>query len=151
MPQEDAWHIIQSTDSVQRTTTYGNRSISSSDIRNFFCQPSSVASYHGSAMSAVMIRCQRSYILHRTVDGSRRWGISRKSCMSRTKKWTGQPLWPLLRVADVDEQPSQRMRLSEYRNDAWVSLELVVKYNQERLKIIRGTKRHHISLGPTFG
>ena len=33
----------------------------SPDVRSFYCQPSSIASYHGSAMSAVMIRCRSSY------------------------------------------------------------------------------------------
>ena len=42
---------------------YDNRLIPSPDIRNFYrkCQPSSVASYHSSAMSAVMIHCRKSY------------------------------------------------------------------------------------------
>ena len=35
--------------------------LSSSDGRSFYCQPSSVASYHGSVMSIVMILCRRSY------------------------------------------------------------------------------------------
>ena len=41
-----------------KTNQYGNRSIYSPDVRNCYCQPPSVASYHGSAMSIVTIRCQ---------------------------------------------------------------------------------------------
>ena len=36
------------------------RLISSPNVRSFYCQPSSVPSYHGSAMDVVMIRCRRS-------------------------------------------------------------------------------------------
>ena len=35
------------------------RSTSSSDVRSFYYQPSSIASYHGLAMSAVMMRYQK--------------------------------------------------------------------------------------------
>ena len=40
---------------------YGNRSISSPDVWMAYCQPSRVASYHGSAMSTVTIACRKSY------------------------------------------------------------------------------------------
>ena len=33
----------------------------SPNVTNFHCPPSSVANFHGSAMSVVMIRCRRSY------------------------------------------------------------------------------------------
>ena len=49
------------TESLKQTNMYGNRSISSPDIRRCYRQLTSVASYHDSAMSVVMIRCQRSY------------------------------------------------------------------------------------------
>ena len=40
---------------------WGSRSISSSDVWSFYYKPSSVASYHGSAISVVMIRYRRSH------------------------------------------------------------------------------------------
>ena len=54
MLEEDAWRI----ESMKQTNMYGYRSISSSDFLSFYCQASSVASYHGSVMSIVMIRCR---------------------------------------------------------------------------------------------
>ena len=52
-----AYHI----EGIKQTNMYGNRSISSPDVRSFYCQPSSITSYHGSAASIVVIRYQRSY------------------------------------------------------------------------------------------
>ena len=37
------------------------KSLSSAHFRSLYCQPSSVASYHGSPMCVLMIRCQRLY------------------------------------------------------------------------------------------
>ena len=59
--------LVYHTESIKPTDTHVNRPISSPDIRNFYYQLSSVASYHGSAMSAVMIRC----LNHTT--GNSRW------------------------------------------------------------------------------
>ena len=39
---------------------YGSRSVSWLNVRNVYCQLSHIASYHGSAMFAVTIRCQKS-------------------------------------------------------------------------------------------
>ena len=63
-------------ESMKETNMYGNRSISSPDVSNFNSQPSSVTSYHGSAMSAITIRCQKSY-LQGTVDDNHRRGRPR--------------------------------------------------------------------------
>ena len=64
------------TENIKRTNMYGNRSLSSLDVRSFYCQPPSVASYHG---SAVCIDTLPIIILQGTVDGSRRRGRPRKS------------------------------------------------------------------------
>ena len=52
MVQEDAWHIVQRIQK-KRNKYIWSRSISSPDVRNFCCLPSSIVSYHGSALSAV--------------------------------------------------------------------------------------------------
>ena len=54
---DTAWlHIISyHTESRTQTNMHDNRSISSLDVKNFYCQPSNVVSYHGSAMYDVMI------------------------------------------------------------------------------------------------
>ena len=43
-----------STENIKQTNMYGNRSVFSPDVRSFYCQPSCVESYHGSAMSVVI-------------------------------------------------------------------------------------------------
>ena len=48
---------------------YDNWSVYSPDFRNFYCQPSSLASYHGSVMSAAKTRCQKSYCREQYVVG----------------------------------------------------------------------------------
>ena len=47
--------------STKRTNMYSNRSAYLPDVRSLYCQPSNVASYRGSAMSAVTTRCPKSY------------------------------------------------------------------------------------------
>ena len=47
---------------------YGNRSISLQDIRNFYCQPSSVDSYPGSPMFIVTICQEKSYYREQQMD-----------------------------------------------------------------------------------
>ena len=49
------------TGSIKRTDTFGSRSTCSPDVRSFYYQQSSVASYNGSAMSAAMTRCRKLY------------------------------------------------------------------------------------------
>ena len=49
------------TESTKQTNMCGNRSTASPDVRSFYCQPSSITSYHGSDMSVVMIRCRIPY------------------------------------------------------------------------------------------
>ena len=51
--------IAYYAEKIKQTNMYGNRSISSPDIRSFCCQSSSITSYHGLAMSAVMICCHK--------------------------------------------------------------------------------------------
>ena len=112
------------TEIIKRTSTCGNRSISSPDIRNFYCQPPSVVSYHRSAMSAVTIRCQNHATENSSLYDSRcRWR-PRKSWRDNMKACTGQSLSSLLRIADDRSPwmtwPLQRRRRSEYPSDAWV-------------------------------
>ena len=67
---------------------------------NHYCQPSSVAGYHGSAMSAVTHDTLSNIIMQGKVDGSRRRGRPRKSRKDNVKKLTGQSMSALLRIAD---------------------------------------------------
>ena len=53
--------LVYETENINRTNTYRSRSLSLLDIRNLYCQPLGVASYHDSAMSTVMTLCQESY------------------------------------------------------------------------------------------
>ena len=76
------------TESIKRTNMCDNRSISSPDVRKFYHQPSSVASYHGSAMPVVMIDCRKIIL----VGGSHRSGRSRKSWKDSIKEWTDRSM-----------------------------------------------------------
>ena len=92
--------------SIKQTHMYGNSSISSPDVRSFYRQPSSIANYHGSAMSAVKIRYQKSYY---KMDWSRCRGRPRKSWIDSSEEWTGQSISSLLRTSQMTEvngQPS---------------------------------------------
>ena len=60
--------LVYHIESIKQTNMWDNRSLSSPDVRIFYWQPSSVAFYHGSATSVVMIYRRRSYILDRPVD-----------------------------------------------------------------------------------
>ena len=97
------------------------------DVRNFYCQPSSVASYHDSAMSVVTIRCQKPYYIG-IIDSSSRLGRRRKSWRGNIIEWTGKSLLSLLHIADnrsrwatITAETSVRCRSTP--NDAWASLE----------------------------
>ena len=76
---------------------------------------SSVAEYHGLAMSAVMIRCQKSYC-------KEQWMVflTEEDCIglwkNNIKEWTGQLMSSLLCIANnkVDGQPSQQRHLLEF-------------------------------------
>ena len=48
------------TENIEPANVSGNRSISLSDVEAFTLLPYSIASYHGSVMSVVMICCRRS-------------------------------------------------------------------------------------------
>ena len=88
---------------------------------------STVASYHGSAMSVIMICCRRLYDKEQWICSCRR-GRPRKSWKDNVKKWTGQSMSSLLCITDDDRgdgQSSQQMHLSEYPNDARASWVLV--------------------------
>ena len=75
------------------------------DVWSYYCQPSSVASYHAAAMSVVVIRCQRSRFkeqwmvvvteedhLHqrRTTLSNERASRCRHCCASRTTEADGR-------------------------------------------------------------
>ena len=77
---------------------YGNRSISSLDVGDFYCQPSSVASYHCSTISGALPKI----ILHEKVDGSPCSGRLLKSWRDNIKEWTGKSL--SLQKTEVDGQ-----------------------------------------------
>ena len=70
--------LVSHTKNTKRTNTYGSRSISSLDVKKFYCQQSSVASYYGSTMSAVKNTLPK-IILQGTVDDRRRRRKPRKS------------------------------------------------------------------------
>ena len=93
-----------------RTNMCDNRPISSPDVRSFYCQPSGVASYHGSAMSVVMIRSRKSYYKEQWMDGNRRRGWPRKWWKDNIKEWTDQSMSSLLRVADDKSMGSHHSR-----------------------------------------
>ena len=107
---------------TKQTNVYGNRSISSPDVRNLYCQSSSVAGIHGSAISAVKKRCQKSYNReHYTVDGSRHSGRLCKSWMANIKEWTGQSLSSLVRISDDRSRWAEvgaSIEVSKHTNDS---------------------------------
>ena len=86
------------TENKKQTNMHDNRSISSPDVRSFYCQPSSVARYHGSDV------CHRNtlpkIILQGTVDGRRRRGRPSKSWKDNIKEWTGQSMSTLQHITD---------------------------------------------------
>ena len=70
------------------------------DIRNFYCQPSSIASRHSSAMSAMMIHCQAL-----TTEQGQRVFVTEEDHANHGRTtprngWTGQSLSSLLHIAD---------------------------------------------------
>ena len=69
------------------------------DATRSYCQPSNIASYRGSAMSADTIPCRKK-ILQGTEESGRRRGKLRKSWKDNIKEWTGCSLLSLLRIAD---------------------------------------------------
>ena len=84
-------------ESIKQTNMFGNRSVSSPDVRSLHCQSSSIASCHGSAMFVVMNHC-------RTVGGSCRRGRPRKSWKDSIKEWSGQSMSLLQRITDDGSQ-----------------------------------------------
>ena len=70
-------------------------------VFNFSYQPSSVACFHGSTMSAIAVRCPQSMgLLHGTADGSRRrWRPRSKSWRANIRELTGLLLSSPLRIA----------------------------------------------------
>ena len=105
--------MAYNTKSIKQTNIYANRSISSPDVRSFYCQPSSVASFHGSAMLVVMIRCRISYYKEQ-LDGWRHRGRPHESWRDDIKEWTGQSMSSLLRIhtTEADGQSLRRMQVS---------------------------------------
>ena len=87
----------------------------------------SIASYHGLAMSAGTMRCQK-IILQGTVDGSHRRARPHKSWRDNIKVWTGQSLSSLLHITgDRNHRVTIAVEASVGvpRNDAWASWMLV--------------------------
>ena len=79
-------------------------------FRSSYCQQLNVASYHGSAMCVVIIRCRRSYIVQVTVNGRHRRERSFKSWL-RTTSMNERASWCRyccgVRRPAVDGRPSQ--------------------------------------------
>ena len=109
----DAWHYHR--ENTKQTIIYGNRSIFLPDERRFYCQLSSVASYHGSSTSAITIRCQKPYYKEqwivvlteedpvnrgRTTSGNGQASPCRHCCT--------------LQTIAVNRWPSQRRHLLDY-------------------------------------
>ena len=99
---------------------FRDRSISSSDVRSFYYEPSSVANCHGSAMSAFMIRCRKLYYKEKWMDivFAYEHRVNRGRATGCRRCYTS-------RTTEVNGQPPQRRHLSEYPSDAWASRELV--------------------------
>ena len=120
MLQENAWHIIQRPQNKRIWIATGQ--YPSLKVRRFYCRPSNVASYHGSAISVAMIRCWRSYYKER-----RMVVVVKEDLVNhgRTTSRNGQASrchhWCASRMTEVDGQSSQQMHLSEYLNDARAS------------------------------
>ena len=73
MLQEDALLGVLYRERQINQYIHGNRSVSSPDLTSSNCQLSSVASYHGLAMSADMTCCRKT-IQQGTVEGCPRKG-----------------------------------------------------------------------------
>ena len=77
----------------------GSRSISSPNVRRFYCKPSSVPSDHDSAIFVVAIRCPRSYYKEQWMAVVTE-GRPRKSWKDNIKEWTGRSMLSLLYIAN---------------------------------------------------
>ena len=108
------------TESIKRTTTFGSRSVSYSDLRSFCCQ----AVKH-CKLSWFGHICRHDtlpkIILQGSVDGRHRRCRPRKSWKNSIQEWTGQSMSSLLCIAE-DRKPRD---LSGYPNDAWTSRVLI--------------------------
>ena len=99
------------TERIKQKNMYGNRSISSPDVKSFYCQ----------ASQAIIVRPRLSsrYAAedHTTRNSGwyrrRRWR-PRKSWKDNIKEWTGQSMPSLLRIAD------DRDRWPVIASDAWI-------------------------------
>ena len=100
----------------------GNWLISSPDVRSFYCQLSSVASYHGLAMSVVIIRCRTSYYNEEwMVVVAEEYLVNHGRTTSRNGQGSRCRHCCASRLTEVSEQLSQQMHLSKYANNAWAS------------------------------
>ena len=79
---------------------YCNRSASSPNVSSFYCIPSSVARYYGSAMSVVMIHCLRPYNKEQWMVVVAEEDFVNHGRENNVKEWTGQSMSSLLRIAD---------------------------------------------------
>ena len=110
------------TESISPTTMCGNGSTSSPDDRSSCCKPSSVASYHGSVMCVVIIRCRRSYYKEMSTEDV---AEEDRANQGRITSGNGQAsrfrYCSALQRIGTDGRPSRRRHLSGYPNDTWAS------------------------------
>ena len=114
---------VRHTQIIERTNVYGQSSLSAPYIRSFCGQQSNVASCHGSAMSAGIIHCRKSYYTRNR---------PRKPWKNNIKEWTDQSVSPLVRIAD------------DISRWAAIRAEASVGVPQRRLSVTR-ISRHDIS------
>ena len=91
--------VAYHTENTTQTNVYGNRSISLPSARSFYCKPSTVASYHGLAMSVVTIHCWRSCCRQQwvaDVAGEDRVNHRRTASRNEQASWCSS----LLHIAD---------------------------------------------------
>ena len=96
MLQEDAWHIIQTTQNKRIYTAIGQ----------YPCRTSGTFIVNRRSSQVIIVppclpsRYAVKIIPQGTVDGGRRRRRPCKSCRDNIKEWTGQPLSSLLRITD---------------------------------------------------
>ena len=91
---------VYNTESIKQTKIYDNRSISSTVVRSFHCQPSSIASYCGSATSVIMIRCRRPHYREQWMGVVAAEDFVNKSWKDNIKELTVQSMSSLVCIAD---------------------------------------------------
>ena len=110
---------------IKQANMPSNRSRSPPDVRSVYCQPTCVASYHCSAMSIVMIRCQRSCYKEQWMAGVAEEDTEIMEGQHQGIRNGQASHCCLSRMPEVDGQSSQQRHLLKYPNDAWASWVLV--------------------------